>query len=251
MREIFIFAITLLCICSTTAQDIQSLIQNGNQQYLEEEFESAIRTYERVIDSGYVAADLYYNLGNSYFKSHKITSAILNYERAILLAPNDDDIRYNLNLARTFVVDKIEVLPQPFYLKWHKKVAGFFSSELWAIISIICFILFLIFFSLYLFVSTYRMKKSAFWVSIFVLFVSVSSFVFSFHHKRIITGHNTAIIFTPSVTVKSTPDESGTDLFLIHEGTKVRIEDTLGLWTGIKLEDGNKGWLLTSDIVKI
>ncbi|UCG27418.1 MAG: tetratricopeptide repeat protein [Bacteroidales bacterium] len=251
MKNLVILPITLIFTCTTVAQDIPSLVLQGNRQYVEGEYEKAIMTYESIIDSGYEAADLYYNLGNSYFKSHKITSAIINYERAILLSPNDADIKYNLEMARTFVTDKIEVLPLPFFTQWHNRIVRLFSSDLWAIMSMSGFILFLIFFSLYLFVSEYRVKRYSFWLGLLFFFLSVSSFVFSFHHKKIITGHNTAIVFAPSVTVKSSPDDSGTDLFLIHEGTRVRIEDTLGIWTEIKLDDGNKGWLLTSEIVKI
>jgi tetratricopeptide (TPR) repeat protein len=223
----------------------------GNQQYVDGNFEQSIKTYESVLDSGYEAPELYFNLGNAYFKSHKLTPAILNYERAILLAPHDDDIAYNLDLARSYVLDKIDLLPQLFLKDWHMKVVRLFHSDIWAYISIFFFILSLFLFSLYLFKQGYRIKRVAFWIGLLCLFISISSFIFSYHHKQLISNHNKAIIFTPAVTVKSSPDNSGTDLFVIHEGTKVTIEDTLGLWAEIRLEDGNKGWLFRSDIEKI
>jgi tetratricopeptide (TPR) repeat protein len=233
------------------AQDLNTLVEKGNQQYVKGEFEAAIKTYETVLDSGYEAAELYFNLGNAYFKSHKLTPAILNYERAALLSPNDEDIAYNLELARTYVIDKIDVLPQFFLKAWYTRIVRLLNSDSWAYGSIITFILFLLIFSLYLFIRSYRIKKIAFWFSLLLLFISIATFVFSYHDNKMTTSHDKAIVFSPSVTVKSSPDESGTDLFLIHEGTRVRIEDTLGIWTEIKLEDGNKGWLHSSDIRKI
>jgi tetratricopeptide (TPR) repeat protein len=233
------------------SQDFSKQINLGNKYFIGGEFEKAIQVYEEIISSGYEAADLYYNLGNAYFKSNKITLAILNYERAILLAPNDEDIQYNLTVARTFTIDKIEALPQFFISQWHHVLVNLFSSDKWAVISIISFITFLLLFSIYLYINIYRVKKISFWLSIIILIISVSAFIFSFHHKEIVTKHNTAIIFSPSVTVKSSPDESGTDLFVIHEGIKVSVVDSLGNWTEIKLSNGNKGWLPNSAIVRI
>ncbi len=247
--QLLIFAISLSW--SARSQDLYSLIEKGNQQYINEEFELAIETYESVLDSGYEAAELYFNLGNAYFKSHKLTPAILNYERAALLSPNDEDIAFNLELARTYVIDKIDILPQFFLREWYIHLIRILHSDNWAYISIFTFVLTLSIFSVYLFIRRYRIKRIAFWFSLLLLFTSILTFVFSYHQNRITTSHDKAIVFSPSVTVKSAPDESGTDLFLLHEGTRVTIEDTLGIWTEIKLEDGNKGWLQTLDIRKI
>ncbi len=251
IKNILLLIFILSFARSTSGQDIYPLVEEGNQQYINEEFEAAIQTYESVLDSGYEAAELYFNLGNAYFKSHKLTPAILNYERAALLAPNDEDITYNLELARTYVVDKVDILPRFFLREWYTRLIRLLQPDNWAYISIITFVLSLSIFSVYLFIRRYRIKRIAFWFSLLLLFVSVSTFTFSYHHNRITTSHDQAIVFSPSVTVKSAPDESGTDLFLIHEGTRVSIEDTLGIWTEVMLEDGNKGWLLTSDIRKI
>ena len=236
---------------SARSQDLDSLLEKGNQQYINEQFELAIKTYESVLDSGYEAGELYFNLGNAYFKSHKLTPAILNYERAALLLPNDEDIAYNLELARTYVIDKIDVLPRFFLREWYIRLVRIIHSDNWAYLSIFTFALSLSIFSVYLFIRRYRIKRIAFWFSLLILFISILTFVFSYQNNRITTSHDKAIVFSPSVTVKSAPDDSGTDLFLIHEGTRVTIEDTLGIWTEIKLEDGNKGWLQSSEIRKI
>ena len=244
---LFLFIITPEVI----GQDLENQVDLGNKYFTEGEFEKAIQVYEKILGSGFEAADLYYNLGNAYFKSNKLNYAILNYERAILLSPNDEDIQHNLELARIFTVDKIDALPQFFLRQWHYAFVQLFSTDFWALLSIITFITFLMLFSLYLYINVFRVKKFSFWLSIVFLFISVSAFVFSYHHKEIVTNHNAAIVFSPVVTVKSSPDETGTDLFVIHEGIKVSIVDSLGNWTEIKLSDGNKGWLFSSTIEKI
>lgn len=244
---LFLFIITPEII----GQDLENQVDLGNKYFTEGEFEKAIQVYEKILGSGFEAADLYYNLGNAYFKSNKLNYAILNYERAILLSPNDEDLQHNLELARTFTVDKIDDLPQFFIRQWHYAFVQLFSTDFWAFLSIITFITFLMLFSLYLYINVFRVKKFSFWLGIVFLFISVSAFVFSYHQKEIVKNHNAAIVFSPVVTVKSSPDETGTDLFVIHEGIKVSIVDSLGNWTEIKLSDGNKGWLLTSAIVRI
>ena len=246
-----IFILFLFITPEIIGQDLENQVDLGNKYFTEGEFEKAIQVYEKILDSGFEAADLYYNLGNAYFKSNKLNYAILNYERAILLSPNDEDIQHNLELTRTFTVDKIDNLPRLFIRQWHYEFVQLFSTDFWALFSIITFITFLMLFSLYLYIDVFRVKKFSFWLSIVFLFISVSAFVFSYHHKEIVTNHNAAIVFSPVVMVKSSPDETGTNLFVIHEGIKVSVVDSLGNWTEIKLNDGNKGWLLTSAIARI
>jgi len=233
------------------AVDKDSLIIAANEFYTNGEFEKAIEAYEEVLNTGYEAPELYYNLANAYYKSYKITIAILNFERACLLAPNDEDINYNLELARRYVVDKIDIIPQIFITTWLNKIMRIFSTDVWAVLSIVSFLLFLLLFSLYLYINRLAIKKISFWISVLAFIVSTSSFIFSYQQKENIINHNAAIIFSPSVTVKSSPDESGNDLFLIHEGTKVTVEDRVGDWKEIKLSDGKKGWLKATDIVLI
>ena len=232
-------------------QNIEDSIKLGNKYYTEDRFEDAINTYENIVSLGYEAPELYFNLGNAYFKSHKITYAILNYERAKLLDPRNEDINYNLEIASSFVVDKMETVPDFFILQWHKSLVNMFSGDTWAIISIVSFILLLLFLSVYLYTRTYGIKKLSFWINVLLLYLTVSSFVFSMNHRKGVLHPGTALILTPSITVESSPDESGTDLFLIHEGTKVNVKESVGEWTRIKLSDGKEGWVPTSSIVEI
>jgi len=233
------------------SQDIESLNSKGNQLYSDGNYEEAVQTWEELSESGYEAAAIYYNLGNAYFKSNKIAPAILNYERAKILAPHNKDINYNLELARTYVVDKIDELTEVFYLRWYKNIVQIFSSNTWAIVTIIAFMIFLVLFSVYLYSKSYLSKKIAFWLSVLLLLIWLCAFAFSRSGNKLATDHNKAIVFNPSVTGLSSPDESGTELFLIHEGTKVTVVDELNEWTEILLSSGTKGWLLSSSIEKI
>lgn len=251
LKKISVFILLFSIIFPASSQDIKSIIAKGNQLYSAGNYEEAINKWEELTESGYEAAPVYYNLGNAYFKSNKIAPAILNFERAKLLAPHDKDINYNLELACTYVVDKIDELPEVFYLIWYKNIVQLFSSNTWAILALIALVVFLILFSIYLYAKGYSVKKTMFWLSALFLFIWFGAFAFSCSGRKLVTDHNKAIVFSPSVTVKSSPDESGTGLFVIHEGTKVTVVDELNEWTEIILSSGTKGWLLSSSIEKI
>ena len=215
----------------------------ANELYLEGSFEEAILIYEQIVISGYHSAELYYNLGNAYYRSNKITPAILNYERASLLSPGDEDISFNLELARMHVRDRIEELPDFFLNRWWKDTRDFMSADAWASVTAATFIFSLLFLSVFLMSASVPVKKIFFWLAIIVFFLSVMSFSLGLDQRNHIRNHNSAIVFSPAVSVKSSPDINSTDLFVIHEGTKVWVEDSIGNWRAVRLSDGNKGWL--------
>lgn len=249
MKTIFQMIGILLLLLGVTAQD--SLLVNANQHYTSGEYEEAIATYHEILNSGLESAEVYYNLGNSYYRTGQVTKAILNYERAKLLAPNDEDIQFNLDLANQHVVDAIDPLPQVFFVRWWHSLANKFSVDGWAKISVVTFILTLILAGFFFFTRTITIKRFAFWIGILVITISIFSFNFASMQKKRITSHNFAIITQPSVIVKSSPSESGTDLFLIHEGLKVEIKDSLGSWNEIRLANGSQGWLPANSLEKI
>jgi tetratricopeptide (TPR) repeat protein len=226
-------------------------LDSANQAYTNGDYTQAIDHYEMILEHGYESAALYYNLGNAYYKQNIIDKAILNYERALLLKPNDEDIKYNLEMANRLTVDRIEKLPEFFLDVWFRNSINWFSSNQWAIISISAFVLALIFISIYLYTRKYGIKKLSFWLGLALVLVTIFSLIFSYQQKKKIIIKDTAIVMSPSVTVKSSPDLSGTDLFVIHEGTKVWLQDEVGEWKEIKLSDGSKGWLRTDDIEEI
>ena len=246
---VFIFCLTWQ---SGLGNDLDQLVIQGNAHYMEEAYEKAVDAYEAVLDSGYESPELYFNLGNAYYKSHNITMALVNYEKARILDPQDQEIRHNLEIAREFVVDRIEVLPEFFLRAWYRGFVKIFDSDIWALISLATFIFALALLLLYFFSARINLRKVSFWMAVFLLAASASSFVFAAGQKRMVLHHNQAIILTPSVSIKSSPDEeSGTDLFLLHEGTMVTVDDKLGEWREVVLTDGNRGWLRESDLIRL
>ncbi|MFO7924213.1 MAG: tetratricopeptide repeat protein [Bacteroidales bacterium] len=230
--------------------DPEESFNTANQLYTEGRYEEAISLYEQITGAGYHSADLYYNLGNAYYRSNKIPSAILNYERAALLDPADEDIQANLELARMHVRDRIEELPDFFLNRWWKNARDLMSTEKWAAISVSTFIATLVFLSVFLLSSSVFVKKTSFWMAVVIFLFSVLGFSFGLDRRNYLKNHNTAIVFSPVVSVKSSPDINSTDLFIIHEGTRVWVEDSLGDWRAVRLSDGNKGWL-KADAVKM
>lgn len=227
------------------------LSRRAETLYQEGKYREAAETYDTILASGQESYQLYYNLGNCYYKLGENSRAILNYERALLLNPGDQDARYNLKLAQDRVVDKIEVLPELFLVRWYKALVAYFSADQWAYISVALFILFLVMAALFFYSASPGIKKTGFTVGIVALLLTGMSVVFAVKQNNRIELRDYAIVMTPSVTVKGAPDNSGTDLFVIHEGLKVRVIGDLGDWLNIRLEDGNEGWVVKKDVEKI
>lgn len=244
--------IGIFLVMGTYAQDsTQVLWEKANAYYTTEEYQQAVSAYEQILNEGQESAKLYFNLGNAYYKTGDINNAILNYERAKLLAPQDEDIQFNLDLANQFVTTEIDELPQPFFVRWRTKIVNLFPVDTWSVISIGAFIVFLGLLGLFLFSRRSGFKKLAFWFGILAIVISGFTFSFAARQTKKITERDQGIVFCPRVTVKSSPSETGTDLFLLYEGVKVEISDSLSTWKEIRLSDGNIGWLPDSCIVKI
>ena len=220
----------------------------GDSAYMKNDYASAIQIYEALLNRG-EAADIYYNLGNSYYKAGDIAKAILNYERALLLQPGNGDIRANLEIARSKTVDKVEPVPEIFFVSWTKSLINSMSVDSWAVCGVVCFILLIV--SLYLFIFSKQivLKKAGFISGIVFLAVTILANVFANQQKDELANRNSAIVINPSVTVRSTPSESGTSLFILHEGHKVGVKDgSMKDWKEIRLEDGKVGWVPASAI---
>lgn len=251
MKKSAILFILIAFTITALAQKLYDQVEKGNMNYMSGNYEEAIKNYQSVVDSGYESAELYYNLGNAYYKSNKFTMALVNYEKASLLDPDDEEIQHNLEMARQLAIDKIDKLPEFLPKRWYRQFIGILKTDQWAYISMITFPLGLLLFLAYFFVSRIGIRKAAFWLALVIIFISLSTFVFSYNQKKLVYDNSYAIIVTPSVTIKSSPDESGTELFQLHEGTKVEIIDQLGDWKEIKLSDGNVGWLKMSDLMRL
>lgn len=251
MKKYILFIILVFPLFISAQEENTQLWEKANAYYTTEEYQQALSIYEQIVQSGEESAKLYFNLGNAYYKTGDVNNAILNFERAKVLAPHDADIQFNLNIANQFVVTKIEELPQPFFLRWRTSVTNKYPTDTWSSISIATFVLFLVFLGFFIFSRRATLKRVAFWFGIITIVFSGFTYSFAQQQKQVIEHRNHAIVFCPRVTVKSSPTETGTDLFLIYEGLKIEVTDSLNTWKEIKLADGNEGWLPDSCIVKI
>ncbi|MBL4716535.1 MAG: tetratricopeptide repeat protein [Bacteroidia bacterium] len=233
---------------NVNADELQLRFDKGNEYFGNGEYDKAISTYTEIIQNGYIAAELYYNLGNSYFTKDSIPAAILYYEKAKTLKPNDEDVDYNLKLANLRVLDKIEPLPQLFLMQWWSSLGRLQNSTGWSMILIIS--LWLAFGAGILFVAgkMLRVKRIGFLLSCVFGLCVLLAFNFSLRQYDEELNHPKAIVFSPIVYVKNSPDMNGTDLFIIHEGLKVEVVDKVGEWNKIKLVNGKVGWLASADI---
>ncbi len=239
----FIFILLFSTGQAFTQESSTAKFDKGVALFTAGNFKEALEVWNDLYNTGYRSDNLEYNIGNAYFKLNNIPGAILFYERAALLSPADEDINYNLQIARSLIVDRFQEIPELFFVKWYNFVSLILSSNKWAVISISSFVLCLLFLSLYIYSSKYRQKVIGFWLALSLIIISSSSLAFTLRNKSLIFDSHRAIIFSPAVSGKSSPDTSGTDLFVLHEGTRVTIEDEVGEWCEVRLSDGNKGWI--------
>ena len=220
----------------------------GDSAYIKEDYATAAQIYEGLLSDG-ESADVYYNLGNSYYKLGEIAKSILNYERALLLQPGNGDIRANLEVARAKAIDKVELVPEIFFISWIKSLINIMSVDAWAWWGIVSFLFFIVALYFFIFSKQVVLKKIGFTASIVLLMITVCANIFASEQKEHLVNRTSAIVMNPSVTVRSTPSESGTSLFILHEGRTVSIKDkSMREWTEISLEDGKVGWVPASSI---
>lgn len=233
------------------AFDTNKLISEANNAYNQGLYDSALTIYQKVLDEGYESGELYYNIGNSYYKNNDIASAILYYEKAKKLLPNDENIAYNLNIANSMIVDKIERVPQLFYERWWNFFYNMLDADTGAILTLILFSIFIFFLGWFIVSKTRGRRKLSFYFGIILLVLTITST--SLTYQKYISGltQNEAIVFDLSVTVKSSPTQNAVDLFVIHEGTKVQIIDRIDNWAEIKITNGSVGWLPIKAIKEI
>lgn len=259
MKKIIYSIFLLLLPLMVVAQDATPSVVNsavskvmGDSAYANGNYAEAISVYETILANDGESADIHYNLGNAYYKAGEIAKSILAYERALLLNPGDADIAFNLELARSKTVDKVAPTYKFFLIEWIESIVNIASMQTWCVIGVIFFILLLALALAFLFGKSVVARKVAFFSALFCLFVTLFANFAALHLYHYLTERTGAIVMQPSVTAKSTPSASGTDLFVIHEGRKVTIsDDSMQGWKEIELEDGNIGWVPAESIERI
>lgn len=225
--------------------------QQANKLYADGKYEEAIEQYEMIIAKNELHTDIYFNLGNAYYKTDNIPEAILNYERALKLKPDNEDAIFNLTMANKKTVDKIERLPELFIGSTWKNLITSRTVNGWATYCIALIFLALIFFVGYLLLQQAFIKKINFYAGIFFFLASLFSWLMASQHQGIINESAEAIIFASTITVQSEPNENAEKLFTLHEGTKVNLLEENNNWSKIKLPNGNVGWIQSESLKAI
>lgn len=251
MKKSVLIIILIISSAFNLFAQLQSEINKANKAYKEGFFENAASIYEEVIKKGYASSELYYNLGNAYFKSGEIPLAILNFERAKRLDPTNEDIAYNLQVANNRIIDKIDQLPALFYEKWWDSLKQLLSADGWAIATLALAFIFFIILAFFLLSRSLKVRKALLAVSMVVLTINILTFILSVQSYSEAKDSKEAIVFSATLPVKSSPEETGVDLFVIHEGLKVTITDELSEWKEIKIANGSKGWVKNEALVLI
>ena len=247
----FSFVCFMVCLLFASLHVSAVTKQNADDEYQRGNYQQAIKDYEELLKNG-VSADIYYNLGNAYYRTDNITKAVLAYERARLLSPGDDDINFNLKFVSGKTIDKITPESEMFFVTWYKALVNFTNVDNWAKIGIASIIVALLLVLLYLFGPNMMFRKVGFFGAALFFVAFLLSNLFAYQQKQVLVNRRGAIVIAPAVNVKKTPSKSSSDQFVIHEGTRVDITDkTMSGWRGIHLADGRDGWIETKQLEEI
>lgn len=252
MKRVILSYLFLLSVFVMSYAQDSTVVKNvvapqADAAYNEGNFQQAISAWEEEKEIqkkiGLESPELYYNLGNAYFRANEIAKARLYYERALLLDPGDRDIRHNIDYVTTKIEDKILIADTFFLSVWFNAVQNLFSSNAWATLAVISFILFVICLSAFFFVRYITVKKIAFYASIVLILIVIFTNIFAFGQKNKVEHRNTAIIMAGSASVVSSPDINSKELFILHAGTKVSITKEDRNWLEIEIDNGSVGWI--------
>jgi tetratricopeptide (TPR) repeat protein len=251
-NRVTLLAMLIMLVTSYTLSSQElSVVERADSLYTKGDYSAALEQYLLFEENGMASWALYYNIGNCYFKEGEYGKSILYYERALKLNPSGEDIIYNLNHVKQYTVDQIGTLPEFVLVTWVKKINYALSSNTWAYFSLFMMAVALFLLLFFRYGATSFLRKSSFFLSMtaFLLFVIMS--LFSFSKKRAFYKSDSAILLSPVVTVRNSPDNSGSALFVLHEGTKLKILEELGDWSRVELTDGRQGWISSENIEEI
>lgn len=239
--------ILLFFFGSISAQN-EKIFEQANTLYNEGKFAEAIDRYEVILNTSQHSAALYFNIANAHYKLNNIAPSIYYYEKALALQPNDKDIKSNLAFANNMRIDAIDTLPEVGLSRFVKKITNSMTFNTWAKASVVLVILFVVFYLLYYFTFSTRKKRFYFISSTFSIGLACIVLIITFYNYNVVKKHNPAIVFAQESQVKSEPNLRSDEAFVLHEGTKVQVLDTVNSWKKIKLTDGKTGWIPSEDI---
>lgn len=240
-------AILLLTFINVTSSFAVSKAE-ADSAYVDGNYQLAAQYYNELLEEG-VSSELYFNLGNAYYRMNDITHSLIAYERALRLSPGDTDIRFNLQLARSKTVDKIAPEAELFFVTWYHAFVNLLSADGWSFFALGTLAFAILLALLYLFSSPIWLRKIGFFGGMSMMMLFLMANIFAWQQQSALTSHKDAIIIQSAVSVKSSPSLGSADLFLLHEGTKVKItDDSMENWKEIRISDGKQGWVEFSQI---
>jgi len=250
-KAIYIFITFVIPSVCFGAENVQALFAGANASYAKGQYQEAVKAYQKIIDAGYQSVALYFNMGNASYKNGDIPSALLYYEKAHKLSPGDDDINFNIKFANLKTTDKIDEAPEFFVTKWWRGFILGISANALGWLSVLLVLLASGILILYFFTTSVSVKKASFYGAMLFFIFGIFAVFIGVMQVNYFSGHREAIVFSPSVTVKSGPVEKAGALFVIHDGTKVNVLDDSNGWLKIKLANGSEGWIKSGDAREI
>ncbi|MCK5135483.1 MAG: SH3 domain-containing protein [Bacteroidales bacterium] len=250
MKKAYVILFVVMVVTEVSATS-DSLYQKANGLYQQGEYETALNIYRDIINAGFESSGLYYNMGNAAYRSNSIGYSILYYEKTLKLDPSHEDAIHNLEYVSRYRVDTFEQVPELFIRSWTKAVVRSFSEQVWSILAIVLFMMLLGSVFIYLFSQRLVLKKAGFFIAMIGLALFIISLSSALAQHRNIIRPDAGIILSPSVIIRSSPSESGTELFILHEGTRVRVNEEVSGWHNIRVIDGREGWVQVNDFESI
>ena len=223
----------------------------ANEAYIAGDFARAERLYDRIVADGKLSMKLYFNLANACFKQNELGKSILYYRRALRLAPGDEDVRHNLAIAESQTKDRIESVPEFFVKTWLRQVRNLLSCRTWTAISLVALAAALALALLFVLSQRLAVRKLGFYGMVVALLLFVVTTSFAAVERRVMLDREEAVVMSSTASVKSSPDRSATDLFVLHEGTKLRILTEVDGWYEVVIADGKKGWIESHTVEQI
>ena len=251
MKNLVLIIVLFISIVAFSQTNNNIKFKQGVQDYNNGDYLSAISLFTEIINKEEHSKQLYFNLGNTYYKLNDIPNSIYYYEKALVLAPNDTQIKTNLTFAQNAKIDAITPLPKTFFSRWYNLVVGQFTFDEWAVITVVCSCLFCVLFIGYYFASMEKKKRLFFTTAMlsgcfFILTFTIASVSYNDLQNNVF-----AIVFSQETDLKSAPKNNSDTVFVIHQGTKIKLLESDGLWSRIAIVNGIEGWMPTSDFKKL
>lgn len=248
MKTYLLIPFICLLYLSASAENIEKWFEEANALYQQQDYENAAKTYLQIVDAGYESAELFYNLGNCYYKLNKTGWSILYFEKALKTDPDNEDVQFNLSLAKLRVNDRIDEVPEMMLMQWFKKFLRANNADQWGKIALFFIWAFFIGSTIFLFTKNIVLKRITFLSSIFFVLVSLLTLAIAFQQYQFERNQKEGVVMVTNTYVKSSPDANSTDLFMLREGTKFQTLEKINDWFKIKLADGKVGWIRHTDI---